>query len=342
MKKQILIGIVLVLSLAMTASAWDVLGHAYIMEQLKGGAGSASANELYGITAPDFVNYLIGGPYYDYLYNETHKDFMRVWHMSGNGIQGTNEQELAFGFVAHNGVWGADYIAHVASLADASQGYVVGLAHVLETVFASTEVAPGVNIWLALGIGTGPEYHDLRIELCHNIVEYIIDVRIWEADASLAGRVAAAAAARDASMPGLMVKAYGKLLSDFSQTTAAPLNHAAADFLLQSYEGFFKEREYLYAGLFASASTLDGVIVNLSGYLSELANALYGLGTTPDQVYQILYLSYYSLLQFDVMSELDGTVNFVRGQMAAHHVVYGPKGIMSRVGEEAPLGRIKR
>ncbi len=106
MKKKVLFGVVLVLTLSLTAPAWDVLGHAFIMEQIKGGPQNATGNELYGITSPDFVNYLLNTPYYDYLYKTTHTEFMRVWNMATTPAA----QELAMGFVCHNGVWGADYI----------------------------------------------------------------------------------------------------------------------------------------------------------------------------------------------------------------------------------------
>ncbi len=180
MKKRVLIGAILVLTFSMMAAAWDVLGHAYIMEQIKGEPGQANGNELYGITAPDFVNYLIGGPYYDYLYSETHKDFMRVWYSTVGGMRGTAEKYLAFGFVAHNGDWGADYTAHVSALTtgDTTKGYVITQAIFLNQVFDTVAVdEDGHTVWQLLGIPAGMS--DLRLELCHNIAEYVIDIQIW-------------------------------------------------------------------------------------------------------------------------------------------------------------------
>jgi len=333
MKRKVLIGIALILSFSLAASAWDVLGSAYILERIKGGAANAAGDELYGSTAPDFVNYMLGTPFYSFCYDQTHKDFMRVWHMSNNGNKGTDLQKVALGFVSHNGLWGSDYIAHVASLENPSQGYVITQAIFLEQVYA------GAGVWAALQLEDAP--YEMKLELCHNIVEYIIDVQVWIEDPALAGRVAAAAGARDAGFPALVTQAYSKLLADFSQTTVAPMSVGAAAAFIQGYEAAFQALEITYATLYTSASNLTGLMTNLSYYLSGLANQLYQLQTTPAGVEQILWLAFQYLP--NAINELKGTAEFVKGQMAAHHIVYGPKGIMSRVGEElAPQGRIKR
>jgi hypothetical protein len=333
MKKRVLIGAILVLTFSMTAAAWDVLGSAYVMEMIRGGAGNAPGNELYGSTAPDFVNYMIGTPYYSFCYDLTHKDFMRVWHMSNNGIKATELQKVALGFVSHNGLWGSDYIAHVSALSgDTTKGYVINQAILLEQVYAQA------GVWAALGIADGP--YELKLELCHNIVEYVIDIQVWLQDPTIAGRVVAAATGRDAGFPALATQAYSKLLAAYSQKTDAPLSVAAAAAWVQGYEAAFQQREVLYASLYASASDLTGVITNLSGYLSVLANTVFGLSTTPAQVQLILGLA------FDVLpnaiSELNGTAEFVKGQLAAHHVVYGPKGVMSRTEAALPKGIIRK
>ncbi len=333
MKKRVFIGAILVLAFSTTAAAWDVLGHAYIMEQIKGGAGSANGNELYGITAPDFVNYMIGTPYYSFCYDQTHKNFMRVWHMSGNGIQSTPLQSVAMGFVAHNGVWGADYIAHVSALTgDTTKGYVINQAIYLEQIYAAA------GVWDAMGIAAGP--YELKLELCHNIVEFVIDIQVWIQDPTIAGRVVAAATGRDNGFPALVTKAYSKLLADYSQTTDAPLSVAAAAAWIQGYEAAFHQREVLYASLYASASDFSGVMANLSGYLSVLANTVFGLSTTAPQVQEILGLAFSQLP--NAVNELNGTVDYVRGQLAAHHVVYGPKGIMSRTEAAMPKGILRK
>lgn len=314
MKRKALFGVVLVLGLSMTAAAWDVLAHAFIMEQIKGGPDKANGNEVYGMTSPDFVNYLMGTPYFDWLYNETHKDFMRVW----NKAETPAEQSLAMGFVAHNGLWGADYAAHVSALtlADKTKGYVIQKAESIEAMFG------GMGLWAQLGID-GEEYAPLRLELCHNIIEFVIDLQVWYSNPTIANRVIAAAAGRDASMQHLVKTAYAGLFVAYSRKTGEPLNQPAALSILQGYEHAFQERVALYGSLFASADTMEKAIENLSGYLSVLASQMFGLNITPTQVGQILGFVLLSGVTNDVAPELGATINYVHDQLIAHQIVYG-------------------
>jgi len=314
MKKKALFGVVLVLGLSMTAAAWDVLAHSFIMEQIKGGPDKANGNEVYGITSPDFVNYLMGSPYFSWLYDETHKDFMRVWHKAETPA----EQSLAMGFVAHNGLWGADYAAHVSALtlADKTKGYVIQKAEYIEALFG------GMGLWAQLGID-GEAYAPLRLELCHNIIEYVIDLQVWLTDPTIANRVVAAAAGRDASMQKLVKTAYAGLFVAYSRKTSEPLNQPAALNILQGYERAFQERVVLYGSLFAAAGTLDEAIANLSGYLSDLAGEMFGLEISADQVGQILGAVLLFGVTNDFGPELGATINYVHDQLIAHQIVYG-------------------
>lgn len=332
MKKKVLCGVILVLSLTMAAAAWDVLAHALIMEQIKGGAGQANGNEIYGITSPDFVNYLYGSAYYDWLYDQTHTNFMRVWRMAGNGPKAEAEKSLAMGFVAHNGLWGADYIAHSSSLTigDPAHGYVIAKAALLEQAFM------GMGIWGTIPVDESgqvfldrPELLPFRLELCHNLIEYAIDVVVWQTNPGLAQRVVAAAAGRDASIQQLVKTAYAGPLVAFSQRTDAPLSHAAALTMLQSYETAFQQRVIMYATLYASATDVPSLLGNLDGYLAGLASAIFGLTLQPGQAAQLLGAVLMTGLVNDVGAELAATVGYVGGQLKAHKVVYGAPGLMA-------------
>lgn len=341
MKKKVLCGIVLVLSLTLTAAAWDVLAHALIMEQIKGGAAQANGNEIYGITSPDFVNYLYGSPYYDWLYDQTHTNFMRLWRMAGNGPKAAAERSLALGFAAHNGLWGADYAAHVSSLTigDPAHGYVIAKAALLEQIFM------GMGIWGSIPIDdTGlvfldrPELLPFRLELCHNLIEYAIDVVVWQTNPGLAQRVVAAAAGRDASIQRLIKTAYAGPLVAFSQQTESPLTHAAALTMLQTYETAFQQRVVMYATLYASATSLNGLLGNLDGYLASLASTIFGLTLQPGQAAQLLGAVLMTGLVDDVGAELGATVGYVRDQLKAHKVVYGAPGLMAAEENADRLG----
>lgn len=329
MKKKVLFGVILVLTLTLAAPAWDVLGHAFIMEQIKGGPQNTTGNEIYGITSPDFVNYLLNTPYYDYLYKTTHTEFMRVWNMATTPAA----QELAMGFVAHNGVWGADYSAHYSSLiGDPTKGYIIAKAEMLEQIFGQ------MNVWTDLGLG-GDMYLPLRLELCHNIVEYVVDIQIWMADPTIAGRVMSAAAGRAPIMQHLVKTAFGGPLVAYSQKTAERLNHPAALLILLPAETSFQQRVALYAGLYATATDLNGVLTNLDGYLRVLASQMFGLTLAPGQAAQLLGGVLQMGLTADAPYELGATVTYVQGQLAAHNIVYGKGGMQAGEGPKGRIGK---
>jgi hypothetical protein len=317
--KKVLIGIVIVLAFSMTAAAWDVLGHAFIMEQIKGGAGQANGNELYGITAPDFVNYLMPTPWFTFLYGQTHENFMTLYALALTPA----ERELAVGFVAHNGLWGADHVAHVSSLTgDTSNGYIINKAIVLEQVYAYYGVWSGLKL-------DGPDAKSaaFRRELCHNIVEYAIDIAIWSTDHDLASRIAAAAAGRAPSMKRLVRAAYCEPLAAYSLQTDAHLNLAAAAAILQPAEAAFRSRVITYAGLFIGATTPEQVLGNMDPYLRGLAAEMFGLALEPGQAAELLGAALNPQLGLfsDLEGELAATVEYVYTQLASHNIVYrGP------------------
>ncbi len=91
--------------------------------------------------------------------------------------------------------------------------------------------------------------------------------------------------------------------------------------LLKSYENFFQQREVLYASLFATAGSIQELLGGLGAYLSALANQLYGpygITTTPEQVQGVLGLALQVLP--DPTNELNATAEFVKNQLAAHHI----------------------
>lgn len=331
MKKKILIGIVLVLTVAMTAPAWDVLGSAFIMEQVRGGAGHANGNELYGSTAPDFVNYLLPTPWYGFLYGQTHENFMALY---GAALTPA-EKALAVGFLSHNGVWGSDHVAHYASLTigDPTHGYVVNKAMQLEQIYAF------YGVWTGLGLDGAP-YADLRLELCHNIVEYAIDILLWIGDAELPSRVAAAAAVRAPSMGRLVVAAYADPLVAYSLETDAPLNLDAAAAILVPAEAAFRQRVIAYSGLFIGATSVEEVLGRFDPYLRGLASDMFGLTIDAGQAAQLVGAALQAGLFNDLAGELAATVQYVGQNLALHNIGYGGPGKSNK--PTAPKGILKK
>jgi len=73
-------------------------------------------------------------PFSQYLQGQVHgtpgdESFMKVWDSSRCGLQ----RSLAYGFLSHNDVWGADYTAHhKACTTGLNEGYVITKARWLE------------------------------------------------------------------------------------------------------------------------------------------------------------------------------------------------------------------
>ncbi|MCL4477241.1 MAG: hypothetical protein M1508_13645 [Nitrospirae bacterium] len=63
------------------------------------------------------------------LYIATHYDFLKVWDASRNEV----ERSLAYGFVSHNDMWGADFTAHHSGRTyGQTEGYVIAKAEILD------------------------------------------------------------------------------------------------------------------------------------------------------------------------------------------------------------------
>jgi hypothetical protein len=187
-----------------------------------------------------------------------------------------------------------------------------------------------------MGLG-GDMYYGLRLELCHNIVEYVVDIIVWMNDHTIAGRVMAAALGRAPIMQQLVKTAFAGPLVAFSQKTDARLNQPAALAVLLPAEISFQQRVALYAGLYATATDLNGVLANLDGYLRVLAAQMFGLPLQPGQAAQLLSIV---LLQMgvcnDAPDELEATITYVRDNLASHGIVYG---LMGAHVENAGKGR---
>jgi len=90
--------------------AWGSATHAYIDDHLGKKGPVRNLNEIYGGMAPDVFNYLFSKlNWLNYLYYETHyEDNMLVLKKADTVL----EKAVAYGFVSHNGITGADATAH--------------------------------------------------------------------------------------------------------------------------------------------------------------------------------------------------------------------------------------
>ncbi len=312
MKKKAIGILCLLFSVAVLAFPWESGTHAYIMTRISSSTGAQLANEIYGITAPDLVNFLVTSPYRDYLYNQTHTDVMRLWRQARNGEKFDLELALAYGFVAHNGVWGADSTAHVAALTTTSatgepEGYIITKAKMLDQYLADT--------WAALGIG-GAEYADLRLTICHEIIEIIVDIQIWNAEHGIGATLVNAAATRTNNIKFLLKRAYAGNLVAYSNQIGEPLNQPMAFSLLADNETAFQQLMLMY-GTFFTLPDQATIVGALGGYLSVMA-VNYGVTISPEQVAGLLQMVLASGLTGDAMNEIEATITFVKDQLALH------------------------
>lgn len=304
-----------------SAYPWGSATHAYIAGLIGKTDALANDNEIYGLIAPDIFNYAFGSPYQDYLHDRTHDDFMRIWKKARKKPKWEMEEALAFGFVAHNDVWGSDYIAHWNSLTvpplvpmpeELQPGYVVIKSVELEALLDS------FGVWALLGIA-GPEYFEMRIDLCHELVEVAGDyfVRMYM-DLAIGQKILAAMPNRSSTFPKLMARAYAGNLVAFSNRMGIPMNQRGALEVLNSSEVVFQGMMTLYAG----ALSLPDAEVKpaIAQFLASLAS-VYGITVDPATAEMALDGALFVIAD-TFPTEVGAVIGYLPAQMDAHKVMY--------------------
>ena len=206
------------------AFPWGFGTHTYIDDHLGKTKRNRNMNEIYGGVAPDTFNYLFTVPQYQqYLAYQTHAgSFSDVWDVPKAGLG----KALAFGFVSHNEVWGADSTAHQHGLTyGQDEGYVIAKAAELAAIL---EVFPP---YAGLGLP-----HEVTLAVSHELVEDGIDLLVKGLDPSIGQKLRSAAFFRTSNFPVYLVKAYAE---DFSDTFDIS-RHEAAKFIIDAERQFRK------------------------------------------------------------------------------------------------------
>lgn len=327
--KRIVIMLVAVIIATGLAYSWESGTHAYLMNKIRPGSGAVGANLAYGIVCPDLVNFMFTSPYKDYLYGQTHEEFLRLWRQAKNGPGYAEELALAYGFVCHNNLWGTDSAAHVAARTTLSalgepEGYVITKARLLDQALAAT--------WEALGIG-GDEYAPLRLELCHEIIEIAVDVQVWGLDHTIGDTMVQAALSRSDAIRSLLKTAYAGNLVAYSNRNGMPMNANQARAILIDAENVFQQRMVLYGTIFMQ-SDQAAIELALGGYLAQSASA-YGVTVTAEQVRDVIDQVLAGGLTADFQAELDATAAFVQAQLDAHGIAL--RGMPSPGNKRKPM-----
>lgn len=312
----ILTALVLILGLgASQAWAWGSATHIYIDDRLnRQGLGQKNLGEMYGGIAPDLYNYLFV-PYQPYLYGQTHNDFLKVWEAAGPG-RSSVKRALAYGFVSHNDLWGADVTAHHNGRTfGQGEGYVIAKAQAMKPILSATLTAVGILL---------PD--KVALDLSHNIVEYGVDMLVKKLDGQVGAKMADAALKRNPTFPALLVQAYG----DDVAAALGISSEKAAQLILATEQSFRKIKVYEGQALMQDDAAAIALLAEEYADFAQGYLAMFGV-TLPPGVgrEQIVALAEnfigmaMAMCQRDFAQELMATIAFVNEQLDTHGIAYG-------------------
>lgn len=292
-----------------TVFSWGSATHAYLDDHIGKREELRNLNEIYGGMANDVFNYMFNYPaYMGYLYYQTHNEFLRVWSIARTR-QG---KSLAYGFVSHNDMWGADFTAHHSGLTfGQDEGYIIAKARMLKSILEQVK-----------------EYNDLKLpdlvalEVAHNLVESGVDLLIKRRAPLIGLKVAASAILRSPELPLFLVKAYAEEFSDY-----ADISYLEAAKIIASTEMDFRKRMILYGQ--ALMQDEAAAIQLISEDWAELAAAYFAMyGITLPEGTDLIPLIKFGILQAMVIcagdfdEEVEATINFVNQQLLLNGIIY--------------------
>ena len=308
--------IVSVVLLASEAFPWGWGVHTYIDDHLGTDRKLRNMNEIYGGMAPDVFNYMFS--YLPFLSNQTHGDyktgeshFMKVW----DAAKRCGQRSLAFGFVSHNDLWGADFTAHHQCITCGpalEKGYVIAKSE--ELLPSLTYVLETNDIFLDPAV---------VLDIAHEMTEAGVDLLVKRTlDPRVGQKIVSSSLFRSPGFPFLLAKAFATDLAD-----DAGISRSEAAEIIVSAERDFRKLMVLYgtALLQDEATALRLVSEQLAavaeGYLAANGVDLpegtdlvplieFGIGTSME------------ICADDFADELKKTTGFVRQQLKIHGVTY--------------------
>ena len=321
MKRYLAAGLLfLVLNLAIVTYgfSWGAATHAFIMKRVGPLYLALNFQEMYGAMAPDLFNYDFALYHVPVLRAFTHgqpgnEGFMAVWQKAGPMVK-----PLAFGFVAHNDVWGADYTAHhqsqtltppadFPSIPGVDPGYVTIKALALNS-------DPVMNGYLvAVGLDNSvPEQFKLRLDICENLVESAGDLIIKKVDPTIGSQIISSVVLRNQNFPDLLIKALDN--PDYNQVIVKDEAHLRRKMLQYGAILTLPERETIK--VLSEEMAWLGV-----EYLKQVAS----LDVPLEQAKQISEYGIKKALQLcasDYMNEIRKTIELVRTELRNRNIRY--------------------
>jgi hypothetical protein len=289
--------------------SWGSAIHAYIADHIGKKMPLGNLNEIYGAMAPDVFNYMFDNPALQQtLVYGTHYQSTLVW----DAARFPTGKALAFGFVSHNELFGADHTAHL-NLPDYPNGYVIAKATILrDTPSTSLGGASFSYILTKNGIGD----LDIQLTICHTLTEFGLDVMMKKVDPKIGQKVAAAALLRSPEMPLLLIKAYGDAFPD----------KAAATQVISAAEREFRKSLVLYGqALTQDDQTAVQLLAEQLAQMSASYLALYSIKVDPAQIVPLIELGMGEAMkncQADFMQAIAETIQYVNAEMKANSIRY--------------------
>lgn len=300
--KKVLLSLLTLVVCSPLAFPWGSAGHAYIDSRLFSDYGPLMrANAVYGGMVPDVFDYVFSVPCKADISNATHTQFSMIW----SAVWSRPGESLAYGFVSHNDLWGADFSAHHSGITwGAGEGYVIAKAKML------MEAAP-----------LPPELpipSELALELYHNFVETAVDVLIKRIDPVIGQKISSAALLRTPLFPTVFGRTYRFL---FASCFGSAANAAEA---MAAAEKEFRKSMILYGQALRQD---EGTAVQLlSEQTADLAEGFLGapLPLSREEVVALVVQLVQGAMQLcenDFAAELEATVAQVENRMRAEGFV---------------------
>jgi hypothetical protein len=290
------------------AFPWGFATHAYIGDHLGKTSRFQNMQEIYGGVAPDTFNYLFDSIIpYGTMSMLTHQFFVELWDLSRRGL----EKSLAYGFVSHNDVWGADSTAHHSGLTfGQNEGYVIAKARILG------EILKQVPEYAALGL---PD--DVTLEISHELVEDGVDLLVKGIDPLVGQKLSSSALSRSPGLSGLLIKAYVGFMVQFG------INRQSLTRLIIPAEREFRRKLIVYGhALMQDEATTVQLISEETAEIAAGFLKVYGITLPPDS--DIVPLIEFGIEQSielcadDFAGEISATIDFVDQNLEAHGISY--------------------
>lgn len=296
------------LTLSTPAFPWGSATHAHLDGQL-GKRLLFDKQERYGGMGADLFNFMFGNPKLGlYLYGQTHTEFLKVW----DSARLSTGKALAFGFVSHNDLWGADMTAHHHGLTfGQGKGYVIAKAELLKEALKLNPEFAKLNL---------PD--PVVMEIAHNFVEYGTDILLKRIDPLIGEQIIISTLTRSPEFPLLLVKAYGEGVA-----SAASISRLEAAGLITATEMEFRKTMLAYGQ--ALAMDEASAVQLLSEQMAAMAAAFLAAGgiVLPAGVDLAPLIRQgiegaISLCAADFPGELHATAKEVELQLNAHGIRY--------------------